>query len=75
MSDYANPGVLVSTDWIAGHLEDPGVALVEVDVDTTLYDTQHIPGAGRCRGAVRRDILSQRPHERAASGRHPRFHP
>lgn len=58
MSDYANPGVLVSTDWIAGHLEDPGVALVEVDVDTTLYDTQHIPGAVRWSCAPRHPVAT-----------------
>jgi thiosulfate/3-mercaptopyruvate sulfurtransferase len=42
---YAHPEVLVETDWVAGHLTDPRVRLVEVDVDTAAYDTGHISGA------------------------------
>jgi thiosulfate/3-mercaptopyruvate sulfurtransferase len=42
---YAHPDALVSTDWVAGHLADPGVRVVEVDVDTTSFDQGHIPGA------------------------------
>jgi len=42
---YANPGAVVSTEWVAGHLNDPKVRLIEVDVDTTAYDQGHIPGA------------------------------
>ena len=45
MSQYAHPEVLVSTDWVAEHLNDPKVRLVEVDVDTAAYETGHIPGA------------------------------
>ncbi|HET7141062.1 MAG TPA: sulfurtransferase [Candidatus Limnocylindria bacterium] len=37
--------VVVETDWVAEHLNDPNVRLVEVDVDTSAYDTGHIPGA------------------------------
>ena len=36
-------GVLVSTQWVADHLIDPSVRLVEVDVDTSSYDTGHTP--------------------------------
>ncbi|HZS93292.1 MAG TPA: sulfurtransferase, partial [Chloroflexota bacterium] len=36
---------LVSTEWVADHLNDPTLRLVEVDVDTSAYDTGHIPGA------------------------------
>jgi thiosulfate/3-mercaptopyruvate sulfurtransferase len=36
---------LVSTEWIAEHAKDPGLRLVEVDVDTTAYDKGHIDGA------------------------------
>ena len=39
---YANATALVSTDWVADHLEDPHVRLLEVDVDTTAYDRGHI---------------------------------
>jgi thiosulfate/3-mercaptopyruvate sulfurtransferase len=42
---YARPEVLVSTDWVAAHLRDPGVRLVESDEDLLLYETGHIPGA------------------------------
>jgi thiosulfate/3-mercaptopyruvate sulfurtransferase len=42
---YATPEVLVSTDWVASHLDDPKVRLVEADEDLLLYDTGHIPGA------------------------------
>jgi thiosulfate/3-mercaptopyruvate sulfurtransferase len=45
MSDYANPGALVEIDWLEQHLDDPGVAIVEVDEDTTAYEKGHIPNA------------------------------
>jgi thiosulfate/3-mercaptopyruvate sulfurtransferase len=45
MSEYANPDVLVSTDWLEEHLADPDVRLIEVDEDTTAYDKGHIKGA------------------------------
>jgi thiosulfate/3-mercaptopyruvate sulfurtransferase len=45
MSDYANPKVLVSTDWVYEHLGEPNVAIVEVDVDTKAYEEGHVPGA------------------------------
>jgi thiosulfate/3-mercaptopyruvate sulfurtransferase len=37
--------MLVSTEWLAQHLDDPGVVVVESDEDVLLYDTGHIPGA------------------------------
>jgi thiosulfate/3-mercaptopyruvate sulfurtransferase len=45
MSEYAHPDMLVSTDWVAKHKDDPKVKLVEVDVDTAAYDKGHVPGA------------------------------
>jgi len=42
---YARPDVLVSTEWVADHLNDPKVRLVESDEDVLLYETGHIPGA------------------------------
>jgi thiosulfate/3-mercaptopyruvate sulfurtransferase len=44
-SGYAHPEVLVSTDWVAEHLDDPNVRVVESDEDVLLYDMGHIPGA------------------------------
>jgi thiosulfate/3-mercaptopyruvate sulfurtransferase len=37
--------LLVSTDWLAAHLDDPGIRVVEVDEDTDAYARGHIPGA------------------------------
>ena len=45
MSEYANPNALVETDWLAEHLSDPAVRVIEVDEDTSAYDTNHLPGA------------------------------
>ena len=42
---YVHPEVLVETDWVSDHLNDPKLRLIEVDVDTTAYDAGHIPGA------------------------------
>ncbi len=45
MSDYAKPDVLVSTDWLEGHLDDPSIKVIEVDEDTSAYEKGHIRGA------------------------------
>jgi thiosulfate/3-mercaptopyruvate sulfurtransferase len=42
---YAHPERLVSTGWLAEHLGEPGLVVVESDEDVLLYDTGHIPGA------------------------------
>ena len=42
---YAHPERLVTTDWLAGHLDDPEVVVAESDEDVLLYETGHIPGA------------------------------
>src|SRR5690242_964840 len=65
MTNYAHPETLVSTDWVAQHLNDSNVRLAEVDVDTKAYDEGHVPGAlawswtTQLCDTVRRDILSQ----------------
>ncbi len=62
---YANPAALVSTEWVAEHLNDPGVRLIEVDVDTAAYAQGHIQGAvgvnwtTQLGDPVRRDIPSK----------------
>jgi len=59
---YADPHVLVQTSWMADHLSDPNLRLIEVDVDTTAYESGHIPGAvgwnwqRDTQQSVRRDI-------------------
>ncbi len=42
---YAHPEVLVSTQWVAEHLDDPNVRILESDEDLLLYEVGHIPGA------------------------------
>jgi thiosulfate/3-mercaptopyruvate sulfurtransferase len=42
---YAHPEVLVSTDWVAEHLDDPSVRVIESNEDPLLYASGHIPGA------------------------------
>jgi len=44
-SAYANPDVLVSTEWVTEHAADPGVRIIESNEDVLLYDTGHIAGA------------------------------
>jgi thiosulfate/3-mercaptopyruvate sulfurtransferase len=45
LQQYAHPEMLVTTEWLAQHREDPGLVVVESDEDVLLYDTGHIPGA------------------------------
>ena len=45
MSNYIHPEALVETEWLAQHLSDPKLRIVESDEDVLLYDTGHIPGA------------------------------
>lgn len=49
-AEYAHPERLVSTQWLADHLDEvatagSGIVLVESDEDVLLYETGHIPGA------------------------------
>ena len=70
MAAYAHPEVLVETEWVAQHLNDHNVKLVEVDVDTTAYEQGHIPGAvgwnwtTQTQDQMRRDILSKEQLEK-----------
>jgi thiosulfate/3-mercaptopyruvate sulfurtransferase len=63
MADYAND-VLVSTDWVAEHLDDDSIRIVEVDENPALYADSHIPGAigfdwkQDLQDQVKRDFLS-----------------
>lgn len=69
MANYKHSEVLVSTDWVAQHTDDPKVRLVEVDVDTSSYDKGHIQNAvgwnwqSQLQDNVRRDLLGQRDFE------------
>ena len=72
-SSYANPQVLVSTEWVADHLNEPSIRLLEVDVDTTAYGQGHIPGAvginwtTQLGDPIRRDIPSRSAWEQLLS--------
>src|SRR5436189_269476 len=37
--------MIVTTEWVAEHLDDPGLVVAESDEDVLLYETGHIPGA------------------------------
>jgi thiosulfate/3-mercaptopyruvate sulfurtransferase len=62
---YVHPDVLVSTDWVSQHLQDPQVRVIESNEDPLLYGTGHIPGAVEVdwtrdlNDQVRRDYLDQ----------------
>jgi thiosulfate/3-mercaptopyruvate sulfurtransferase len=66
---YAHPEALVSTDWVAAHLNDPQVRLVESDEDVLLYEVGHIPGAIKLdwhtdqQHPVRRDFIDKTAFE------------
>ena len=45
MSRYAHPEVLVDTQWLMDHLNDPMLRVVEVDMSPEPYQDAHIPGA------------------------------
>lgn len=42
---YAHPDMLVETAWVAEHLNDPNIRIVESDEDVLLYEVGHVPGA------------------------------
>ena len=74
MADYANPGSLVSTDWVAEHGYDANVRLVEVDGDTAAYEQGHIAGAvgwnwqSQLQQTLQRDVISQEGLEKLLGG-------
>jgi thiosulfate/3-mercaptopyruvate sulfurtransferase len=61
--------VLVSTDWVAEHLEDAGVVVAEVDENTDLYEEGHVPGAVKLhwkddlQDPIERDIVDKASFE------------
>jgi thiosulfate/3-mercaptopyruvate sulfurtransferase len=71
--NYAHPEFLVDTNWVAQHLEDPNVRIVESNEDFLLYDTGHIPGAVKIdwfttlQDPLRRDFLTKEAFEKLMS--------
>lgn len=72
---YARPDVLVSTDWVAEHLNDPNIRIVESNEDPLLYPSGHIPGAVQIDWAtdlndpLRRDYLDSAGFEKLLSAK------
>jgi thiosulfate/3-mercaptopyruvate sulfurtransferase len=71
--NYSHPEYLVETGWVAAHLNDPGVRVVESDEDYLLYETGHIPGAVKVdwfttlQHPIRRDFLTKNDFEKLCS--------
>jgi thiosulfate/3-mercaptopyruvate sulfurtransferase len=67
--------VLVDADWVQAHLDDPKVVLIEVDEDTSVYDTNHIRSAVKIdwrqdlQDPVRRDFVDREGFEKLLSAR------
>jgi thiosulfate/3-mercaptopyruvate sulfurtransferase len=65
--------VLVTTDWLAERLSDPGIVVAEVDENPDLYEEGHIPGAVKLhwqedlQDKVIRDVVSKEEFERLMS--------
>jgi thiosulfate/3-mercaptopyruvate sulfurtransferase len=70
---YAHPEALVSTEWVAQHLSDPKVRIIESNEDALLYPSGHIPGAVQVdwtldlNDQVRRDYIDRAGFERLMS--------
>jgi thiosulfate/3-mercaptopyruvate sulfurtransferase len=71
--NYAHPEYLVETDWVAAHLNDSSIRLVESNEDYLLYETGHIPGAVKVdwfttlQHPLRRDFITKREFEKMCS--------
>lgn len=72
---YAHPEALVETDWLAEHLNDPNIRIVESDEDVLLYEQGHIPGAVKVdwhedeQDPLRRDFVDKAGFEKLMSSR------
>jgi thiosulfate/3-mercaptopyruvate sulfurtransferase len=70
---YTNPDVLVSTEWVAQHLDNPNVRIIESNEDPLLYPSGHIPDAVQVdwttdlNDPLRRDYIDHAGFEALAS--------
>ncbi len=66
---YVHPEYLVETGWVADHLKDPSIRIVESDEDPLLYKMGHIPGAvqvdwfSTLQHPLRRDFVTKEQFE------------
>ena len=73
MKGYVTPEILVTTQWVADHLNDPKIRIVESNEDILLYDMGHVPSAVQIdwqkdlNDAVRRDYLTREQFEQLMS--------
>jgi thiosulfate/3-mercaptopyruvate sulfurtransferase len=71
---YKHPEYLVETQWVADHLNDAAVRIIESDEDPLLYRAGHIAGAlqvdwfSTLQHPLRRDFLTREKFEQVASG-------
>src|SRR5437762_12695828 len=71
---YAKP-VLVTTEWLAEHLNDDGVVVAEVDENPDVYDEGHIPGAVKLhwrddlQDPIERDLVEKEQFEQLMGSR------
>jgi thiosulfate/3-mercaptopyruvate sulfurtransferase len=69
MAEYAK-AVLVTTEWLAEHLDDDGIVVAEVDENPDLYDEGHIAGAIKLhwrddlQDPIERDLVEKEVFER-----------
>src|SRR5690242_2890504 len=72
-NEYAHPEVLVDTAWVADHLNDANVRLIEADEDVLLYEVGHLQNAAKLdwhvdvQDPLRRDFVSKADFEKLAS--------
>lgn len=70
---YAHPEYLVDTEWVANHLKDANVRIIESDEDPLLYSIGHIEGAvqvdwfSTLQHPLRRDFLTREQFEEVTS--------
>src|SRR5712692_3076320 len=70
---YVHPEVLVETSWVAEHLNDPSIRLIEADEDVLLYEVGHLPGAVKLdwhvdvQDPLARDFVDQQDFEKLMS--------
>jgi len=75
VAEYAHLEVVVSTEWVAAHLADPTVRVVESDEDVLLYEQGHIPGAVKIdwhtdeQDQIRRDFIDKAGFEQLLASR------
>ncbi|MDX1962298.1 MAG: sulfurtransferase [Pirellulales bacterium] len=74
-ANYVHPEVLVSTQWVADHLHDPAVRIVESSEDVLLYTQGHIAGAVMIdwqldlQDAIVRDYIDKTAFEKLCSSK------